>query len=134
MTTTSSNTELPGYCCQTCGECIGYVGRFFQKVPGMGFLHTCQFKAEEVVVDYEDENTMLPEEVAAEEEMLAEREEIARWHDREAKRWEAELWDRRSWGGPTMGAEECEVAIRMHKKCATAIRNGEYYASDTPTA
>ncbi len=131
MTTTSSNTELPGYCCQTCGECIGYVGRFFQWTRVMNFVHTCRPKvAEEVIA----EDELLPEELAAEEEALAEREEIARWHEREAARWEAELWDRRSWGGPTIGAEECEVAIKMHKECAKIIRNGDYYASDTPSA
>lgn len=133
--TISSNTELPGYCCQTCGECIGYVGRFFQKVPGMGFLHQCVFKAEEVTdADDAEDDELYPEEIAAEEEMLEERERIAKWHDREAARWEAELWDRRSWGGPTTGAEECEFAIRMHKECAKTIRNGDYYAADPPSA
>lgn len=134
---TSSNTEFPGDCCQTCGECIGYVGRFFQWTRVMDFVHMCRRPQKaEIVVEtiVEDEDELLPEERAAEEEALEERELIAQWHDREAKRWEAELWDRRSWGGPTLGAEECETAIKMHKECAKAIRNGDYYAADTSSA
>ena len=137
---TFSNTEIPGYCCQSCGEPIGYVGRFFQWTRVMDFVHTCRRpqKAEaivETVPEDEDEDEsllpLMPEEIAAEEEALEERELIAQWHEREAKRWQAELWDRRSWGGPTMGAEECETAIRFHKASAKAIRDGDYYATDS---
>lgn len=53
-----------------------------------------------------------------------ERERLAVWHDNEAKRWNAVLWDRRSWGGPTMGAEECIHAEKLHKDTAAAIRKG----------
>lgn len=53
-----------------------------------------------------------------------ERERLAVWHDKEATRWNAVLWDRRSWGGPTMGAEECIHAEKFHKDTAAAIRKG----------
>ncbi len=52
----------------------------------------------------------------------AERERIALWHAAEERRWNAELWERRSWGGPTMGAEECINAAKAHRKAAAAIR------------
>ena len=49
-------------------------------------------------------------------------EDCARWHDAEAKRWEAELRERRSWGGPTIGAGECLEQIKAHEHSARAIR------------
>ena len=48
--------------------------------------------------------------------------EIVAHHDAEAAKWEAELADRRSWGGPTIGAEECLVAIKFHKDAAIRAR------------
>jgi hypothetical protein len=49
-------------------------------------------------------------------------EECAKWHDAEAKRWNVELWERRSWGGPTIGEGECLEHIKAHEHSATTIR------------
>jgi hypothetical protein len=49
-------------------------------------------------------------------------EEAAKWHENEARRWDTELWDRRSWGGPTIGGEECLAKMAAHKEAAAAIR------------
>mgnify|MGYP001388180327 CR=1 FL=1 len=55
--------------------------------------------------------------------VAAERERWARWHDDEAARWQAELAERRSWGGPTIGEDECNRAIEHHKASAASIRS-----------
>jgi hypothetical protein len=49
-------------------------------------------------------------------------EEAAKWHDAEAKRWNVELWERRSWGGPTIGEGECLEHIKAHEHSAATIR------------
>ncbi len=59
----------------------------------------------------------------AREDGVKEREAIAAWNEAEARRWNAELWDRRSWGGPTIGAEECILAEKIHKEAAARIRS-----------
>lgn len=66
--------------------------------------------------------------------LMAERdaalEEAAKWHEDRVKHWRKELDERRSWGGPTIGAEECINAIEHHAPSATAIRNMKVKADE----
>ena len=34
--------EYPPYCCQLCGECVGYIGRLFDAMFGVRW-HGCKF-------------------------------------------------------------------------------------------
>jgi hypothetical protein len=34
--------RYPSYCCQECGDCIGWLGRFFQWLLGRFAPHSCK--------------------------------------------------------------------------------------------
>ncbi len=57
-------------------------------------------------------------------------EDAAKWHEDRVKHWRKELDERRSWGGPTIGAQECINAIEHHAPSATAIRNMKVKADE----
>lgn len=51
--------------------------------------------------------------------------DIIAWHEDQANMWDAELVNRRSWGGPTLGEDECIQKRNLHRDIAMQFSMGK---------